>query len=102
MVLAHDVLYADSTDPDTEGIVNQGKGIDGVAVSVLFKEAGDEQFRVSLRSDDSVDVAALAGRFGGGGHPRAAGCTVEGTLDEARAAILGLVRAEMGLREQGE
>ena len=43
-----------------------------------------------------------AGTFGGGGHPRAAGCTVEGDLEEARAQILGAVRREMGCVEDEE
>ena len=44
MVLRHDVLFAGSDDPDTEGIVNQAKAIDGVAVSILFKEVAVDRF----------------------------------------------------------
>jgi len=99
MVLPHDVLYADTEDPDTEGIVNHGQGIDSVVVSVLFKEVSTDCFRVSFRSDGTVDVAALAGTFGGGGHPRAAGCMIEGGLEAARAHIMGAVKRDMGCEE---
>lgn len=92
MVLRHDVLFAGSDDPDTDGIVNHAKAIDGVSVSVLFKEVAVDRFRASLRSDGSVDVAAIAGTFAGGGHPRAAGCMIEGNLETARDTLLSAVR----------
>ncbi len=92
MVLRHDVLFAGSDDPDTDGIVNQAKAIDGVAVSILFKEVAVDRFRASLRSDGSVDVAAIAGNFAGGGHPRAAGCMIEGNFQTARETLLSVVR----------
>ena len=67
---------------------------------MLFKEVEDGQYRVSLRSDESVDVAAIAGTFGGGGHPRAAGRMVAGDLAHARHEILGAVRRALGIAEE--
>jgi phosphoesterase RecJ-like protein len=58
---------------------------------VFFKEADGGTFRVSFRSKGSIDVGAVAGRFGGGGHKNAAGCTVAGPLEEARTRVLPLV-----------
>jgi phosphoesterase RecJ-like protein len=95
MVLHHDTLAMSPGKPDTEGIVNHAKAIAGVAVAALFKEVEPRQYRVSLRSDGSVDVAAIAAGFGGGGHPRAAGCLVPGSVDEAKAAILSAARAAL-------
>jgi len=92
MVLRHGELFAASADPDTEGIVNQAKAVDGVAVAVLFKEVAADRFRASLRSDGTVDVAAIAGVFMGGGHPRAAGCMIEGDFETARDTLLNAVR----------
>jgi nanoRNase/pAp phosphatase (c-di-AMP/oligoRNAs hydrolase) len=46
-------------------------------------------FRLSLRGKGDIDVAALAERFGGGGHRSASGCTVEGTLQEVTERMLG-------------
>lgn len=79
-------------EPDTEGIVNQAQSVEGVSVAVLFKELAPGSFRVSLRSDGSADVAAIAHTFGGGGHPRAAGCQLDGSLEEVRGRLLGAVR----------
>ena len=57
-------------------------------VSILFSEKDDNFIRVSLRSKGDVDVARFAERFGGGGHARAAGLRVPGTLQEAYEAVL--------------
>jgi phosphoesterase RecJ-like protein len=59
-----------------------------IRASVFFKELGPTEYRVSLRSKGAIDVAAVARRFGGGGHKNAAGCAVPGSFDEARAAIV--------------
>jgi phosphoesterase RecJ-like protein len=96
MALRHETLALSPGKPDTEGIVNHAQALEGVSVSALFKEVEPEQFRVSLRSDGTVDVAAIAASFGGGGHPRAAGCLVGGSLDEAKSAVLGAVRGSFG------
>lgn len=80
---------------DTEGLINQAQRIAGVSVSLLLKEAEPGAVRVSLRSDGSVDVAGIAARHGGGGHPRAAGCQLSGSLDEALRVLLTDVRAAM-------
>ncbi|HPC84600.1 MAG TPA: bifunctional oligoribonuclease/PAP phosphatase NrnA [Thermoanaerobaculaceae bacterium] len=77
-----------ATAADTENIINIPRGIDGVEVAVLLKAFNPGSVRVSLRSRDRVDVQAVASRFGGGGHRAAAGCTVPGTLAEAREAVL--------------
>lgn len=62
--------------------------IEGVEVGVYFKQKSEREVKVSFRSNDRVDVAALAGRFGGGGHIRAAGATICDTLENAMAQIL--------------
>lgn len=80
---------------DTEDLINHAQGIAGVSVSLLLKEAEHGAVRVSLRSDGSVDVAAIAARHGGGGHPRAAGCQLHGTLEEARQVLINDVREAM-------
>lgn len=73
---------------DTENIINVPRGIDGVEVAVLLKDFTPGAVRVSMRSRDRVDVQAVALRFGGGGHRAASGCTVPGSLAQARDAIL--------------
>ena len=67
------------------GIVNYAKEIAGVEVGILFQETGDGAIKVSLRSRPSgVNVSDIAQNFGGGGHPRAAGCLVQGSLTRYR------------------
>ncbi len=73
---------------DTEAFVNHAQGIDGVKISLLFKEVDPGVFRISLRSDGSVDVAEVASHHGGGGHPRAAGCQIEGAFESVRDRLV--------------
>ena len=75
---------------DFEGLVNIGRNLEGVEVSVFLREDRPGQFKGSLRSNNYVDVAALAEKFNGGGHKRAAGFGMEGELEDA---ILNLVAA---------
>ena len=60
---------------DTDGIIDQLRVTEGVHVAMLLYETKEGEFKVSLRSDELVDVAVIAREFGGGGHVRAAGCT---------------------------
>jgi phosphoesterase RecJ-like protein len=69
-------------DEDVEGLVNYPRNVEGVEVGICFREAAPGKVKVSLRSKYVVDVGAIALEFGGGGHARASGCTVEGTIDE--------------------
>lgn len=79
---------AGASDEDTEGIVNFTRMIAGVEMGLLFREEAENRVRVAFRSRCRIDVSRLASRFGGGGHPRAAGCTLRGRLDEVKAAVL--------------
>ena len=79
---------------DHEGIVNIGKCIEGVEVSAFIRELRDGKgWKVSLRSNEYVNVSDVALLFGGGGHPRAAGCNMQGDLQHVRDKIMNEVRA---------
>lgn len=83
-----------ATIDDTEGLVNLPLGAREVAVVALFKRQNDGTIRVSLRSKGAVDVRAVAGAWGGGGHTNAAGCTLTGDFRTAkRALVAALIRA---------
>jgi phosphoesterase RecJ-like protein len=72
----------------SEGIIDLLSQADAAEVTILFKEAGPET-RVSVRTrPGGVDATVLTGRFGGGGHARAAGATVNAPLAEARPPVL--------------
>ena len=72
---------------DCEGLIDLLRDIDTVEAACLLRESSDGTVRVSMRSKRSCDVAAVAQKFGGGGHQRAAGCTLELPLNEAYAAL---------------
>lgn len=73
---------------DPDNLVDLGRAIEGVEVAVLFSEMSDELIRVSLRSRSRVNVSAIAESFGGGGHERAAGFRMFGTLKSVQARLL--------------
>lgn len=85
---------AGAHDEDTEGIVNYARAIAGVEVGLLLREGDDGQIRVNLRSRRRVDVGKIALQFGGGGHARAAGCTLSTSLEEARDRVVKALLAE--------
>ncbi|WP_138751546.1 DHH family phosphoesterase [Paenibacillus sinopodophylli] len=77
---------------DLEGIVNYALNVDGVEVGILFKETEDGAVKASIRSAGKANVAAIAQQFGGGGHIRAAGCRLEGSLTDSIAVLVEAVR----------
>jgi phosphoesterase RecJ-like protein len=64
-------------------------------VTILFKEVGPAETRVSVRTTERADAVAIAHAFGGGGHPRAAGCTVEASIADARGLVLAEAQREL-------
>jgi bifunctional oligoribonuclease and PAP phosphatase NrnA len=80
-------------EEDCEGLVNYALSIHDVEVATFLREVPGGKFRVSLRSKGGYDVAAIAERFGGGGHRCASGCSVDGPLSAAADAI----RKELGI-----
>lgn len=80
-----------ATEDLTEGFVNFGRAVDGVEVSVLFKETGEDQYKLSFRSKGDLDVAKIAQRLGGGGHKNAAGCKLKGSLIEVKQKVIAAI-----------
>ncbi|MCM1145486.1 MAG: bifunctional oligoribonuclease/PAP phosphatase NrnA [Blautia sp.] len=68
---------------DLDGIINQLRIVKGVECAIFMYETNPMEYKVSMRSNGKVDVAAIALQFGGGGHVRAAGCTMKGTYHDA-------------------
>ena len=65
---------------DLDGIVQQLRVTRGVEVAIFISEIKTQEFKVSLRSNGNVDVNAVASYFSGGGHVKAAGCTMQGSV----------------------
>ncbi|MBQ8418423.1 MAG: bifunctional oligoribonuclease/PAP phosphatase NrnA [Phascolarctobacterium sp.] len=91
--VAHITITNDLYDKEaqTDSFVSYPRYIEGVEVAIMFKAVEPAITRVSMRSSN-VDVAQVALSFGGGGHLRAAGCTIYAPVEEARAQLL----AEIG------
>lgn len=78
---------------DLDGVVEHARAIRGVRMAILFREASAGRIKVSFRSVGSADVAVLARRFGGGGHTKASGAAIPGSLDTVQQAVLAEARA---------
>lgn len=81
-----------ASDEDAEGLVSYARNVQGVEVGILFREKEDGSIKVSLRSKYRVDVGEIALFFGGGGHARAAGCTMQGPAEQVQQQVLAKVR----------
>lgn len=75
-------------DGELEGIASMPIRIKGVKAGITIKEKSPGVYKISVRTTDDVDASAICGALGGGGHRAAAGCQCEGTLAQAKAAIL--------------
>lgn len=83
-------------EEELEGLVNYPKSIKGVEVGLLFRQVEEGKVRVGFRSRGLVDVNAVAQVFGGGGHRRAAGCTIEGSWEEVINEVVAYCRRRAG------
>jgi phosphoesterase RecJ-like protein len=87
---------ADATAEDAEGLVDLPRSVASVEVAVLLRPTPEgTAFKVSLRSKKQVDVSQVAEQFGGGGHARAAGCRLDGPLDQARDRLVAAIQKEL-------
>lgn len=79
---------------DHEGLVDLGRNIGGVEVSIFMREAKD-CYRISLRSNGKVNVNTVAQKFGGGGHKMAAGIKTTGNFKETKENIINAIKEEL-------
>jgi phosphoesterase RecJ-like protein len=87
---------------DLDGVVEFPRSIEGVRMALLFREIAQGRVKVSLRSVGDVDVAAFAKAYGGGGHTKAAGLSLTGSLAEVQATVLRAARAYLGSNGAGD
>lgn len=84
---------------DLDGIVNQLRNIKGISCAIFMYQTGGQEYKVSLRSDEKVNVAEVAAYFGGGGHARAAGCTMTGTFHDCVNNLSLRIEEQLGSPE---
>src|SRR5881398_3929996 len=87
-----------ATADDLDGLVEYPRSIAGVRLALLFRTIANGRVKVSFRSVGDVDVAELAHRFGGGGHRRAAGASLEGSIADVQRQVLGAARQYLASR----
>ncbi|TCP58873.1 phosphoesterase RecJ-like protein [Tumebacillus sp. BK434] len=93
VTITRDMLEtAGGCEEDVEGLVNYPRNVEGVEVGISFREGLPGKVKVSFRSKYVVDVGAIALEFGGGGHARAAGCTVDGDVETVKSQVLDRVK----------
>ncbi|MEW5918088.1 MAG: bifunctional oligoribonuclease/PAP phosphatase NrnA [Gemmatimonadota bacterium] len=86
----------DVSPEDLDGIVEHPRSIAGTRLALFFRDLGYGKVKVSFRSTGDVDVNLLARQFGGGGHAKASGALIPGTLDDVRARVLDAARQHVG------
>lgn len=95
-VIESDLIQEYNACPkDFDGIVSQLRDTKGVDCALFMHQTGENEFKVSLRTTEAVDAAAITAVFGGGGHARAAGCTVYGTPSDLVAQIENAVKIQL-------
>jgi phosphoesterase RecJ-like protein len=93
----------DVRSEDLDGIVEHARSIAGTRMALFFRDLGHGKVKVSFRSTGDVDVNRFARRFGGGGHAKAAGAMVAGSLEEVRETVVEAAReyVEAGREARG-
>ena len=81
-----------SDESEVDAIAAIPRQIEGVLVGVTMRERTDGTFKISMRSHEGIDVSAICAMMDGGGHPRAAGCTVSGDVEKARETVISCIR----------
>lgn len=85
---------------DMEGITSLPRTIEGVMIGVTFREKPQGGvYKISVRTHAPMDAAAICKAFGGGGHTRAAGCEISGTLEQAKEQMLAVVKLHLDAAE---
>jgi phosphoesterase RecJ-like protein len=77
---------------DLDGLAEHPRSISGTRLAVMFRDLGHGKVKVSFRSTGGVDSHAFARRFGGGGHSRASGALIDGSLGDVKRAVLAAAR----------
>lgn len=74
--------FYQAASSDVDGVIDQLRVTKGTEVAIFIYETGIHEYKVSMRSNGEVNVSKIAVYFGGGGHVKAAGCTIHGTLHD--------------------
>jgi phosphoesterase RecJ-like protein len=93
-----DMAQAGATEDDIDDLSGFTRSVEGVEVGITIRDLADGTGKISVRTSEAYDAAAICGRLGGGGHRAAAGASVPGGIPGARAAVMRVL-SELGLTE---
>jgi Exopolyphosphatase-related proteins len=85
-----------ATEDDMEGLSSIPRQVEGVLIGVTVREKETGGYKISLRAQQPVNASEICAKLGGGGHPGAAGCTLNTTLEEAKAQMLQAIQEYLG------
>lgn len=86
----------DVCESDFDGFSAIPRQVEGVLIGIFIKEVVPGEFKVSVRTDESIDASKICAYFNGGGHRCAAGCTVYGTLFEVKNKLVNIIKRFVG------
>lgn len=99
IIITSDLIESSGIEAaEYEGIASLTLQVEGVMIGLLVKQRDEKRFKISVRTTEDIDACAFCAQFGGGGHVRAAGCEIEGTLDEVKDKLLDALREVFGER----
>jgi phosphoesterase RecJ-like protein len=87
--------FYEATTADLDGIIDQLRVTKGSEVAIFIYETSPHEFKVSMRSNGEVNVSKIAVYFGGGGHIKAAGCTLHGSVHDVINNITAHIEAQL-------
>ena len=94
--ITQDILREMNEDPaDLDGVAGLPLQVEGVEVGVTIKEKSEGLYKISMRSANQANVSRICCGFGGGGHVKAAGCAISGTLEEVKQTVVAAVKQEL-------
>lgn len=88
LITTKDLDDCNASNKDLDAVINFLKGVDETKVACFLYQKNETDIKVSLRGNSGYDVCALAQKFGGGGHVKAAGCTIKAPIEKAKEMIL--------------
>lgn len=96
-ITKEDEISVNAETGDHEGIVEKGRDVEGVEVSVFLRQIEDKTYKISLRANEHVNVSDVAMVFGGGGHVKAAGCKINGTPEQIKTTLVKVIKKHIGI-----
>lgn len=94
-----DMEFYGAKPSDLDGVIDELRTTEGVEVAILLSERAPDEFKVSMRSNQVVDVASIAKYYGGGGHIKASGCTMQGSSYDVINALTAHIENQLGVQD---